>query len=54
MKFFTLNKIKNFAQTRDAASFAQGIAARVEGAAQFAVAGPSAKAPLWKNSVAVA
>ena len=48
----TLNKIKDFAQTRDAASFAKGIEARVEGAAQFAVA-PRVQAPLWKNSVAV-
>lgn len=48
----TLKKIKDFAQTRDAASFAKGIAARVEGAAQFAVSAPARQAPLWKNSVA--
>jgi hypothetical protein len=48
----TLNKIKSFAQTRDAASFAKGIEFRVEGAAQFAISAPARQAPLWKNSVA--
>mgnify|MGYP001551666764 CR=1 FL=1 len=32
----TLNKINKFSQTQDAANFAKGIKARVEGAALFA------------------
>jgi hypothetical protein len=47
----TLNKIKNFSQTRDAAAFASAIESRVEGGKLFA-APQFAKAPVLKASVA--
>jgi hypothetical protein len=45
----TLKKINNFAQTRDAAAFAQAIEARVEGAGHFS----PAPAQQWRSSPAL-
>ena len=48
----TLNKIKNFDQTRNAASFVQAIEARVEGASIFSPAPQQWRTQALKASVA--
>lgn len=50
----TLNKIKNFSTTRDAAAFAEAIEHRVSGAAMFAPAPEQKASPALKSSLIVA